>query len=351
MSLFGPRVVPLVGVDISPTAVRLLELGRSGARYRIEHYASEPLPRDAVTDKNIADVEAVGAAIARALARSGSKLKHAAAAVAGSAVITRVITMPADLSEDDLEGQIQVEANQYIPYPIEEISLDFEVIGPVSGNPEMNNVLLAASRTENVDMRVAALDLGGLTAKVMDVEAFALENAFPLIGSQLVASPDGIVAVADIGETMTTLVVLRNQRTIYAREQPFGGRQLTEAIARHYEMSWEDAARARFEGGLPASYGTDVLIPFREAVVQQVGRLLQFFYAGSEYTKVEQLVLAGTCASMDGLAARAGRAFDVPCCVANPLANMIAPSKSRDQLIRDTPALMVCAGLAMRSFD
>ena len=181
MGLFSPKAPPLIGVDISSTAVKLLQLSQSGGRYRVEHYAVEPLPPNAVVEKNIVEVEAVGEAIRRALSRSGAKTKFAAAAVAGSAVITKVIPMPADLSEEDLEGQIQLEANQYIPYPIEEVSLDFEPLGPVKDNPDMVNVLLAASRTENVDLRVAALDLAGLTAKVVDVEAFAMENAFKLI--------------------------------------------------------------------------------------------------------------------------------------------------------------------------
>ncbi|HET8553621.1 MAG TPA: pilus assembly protein PilM [Rhodanobacteraceae bacterium] len=351
MSLFTPKAAPLIGVDISSTAVRLLQLGRSGSRYRVEHYAVEPLPANAVVEKNIVEVEAVGEAIRRALSHSGSKLKHAAAAVAGSAVITKVITMPAELSEDDLEGQIQVEANQYIPYPIEEISLDFETLGPVRDNPEMNNILLAASRTENVDMRVAALDLGGLTAKVVDVEAFAMENAFRLVVDQLSVSRDALVAVVDIGETMTSLAILKNQRTVYSREQVFGGKQLTESIMRHYGMSQEDAARAKLQGGLPDAYEVEVLDPFRETVVQQVSRLLQFFYASSEHSKVDQLVLAGGCASIEGITELAEEQLDLPCCVANPLAGMNVPPRIRERLSRDAPALMIAAGLAMRSFD
>ncbi len=351
MSLFTPKSVPLIGVDISSTSVRLLQLGHNGGRYRVEHYAAEPLPAGAVVEKNIVEVEDVGQAIRRALSRSGSKLKHAAAAVAGSAVITRVITMPADLSENDLEGQIQVEANQYIPYPIEEVSLDFEVIGPVRDNPELNNILLAASRTENVDMRVAALDLGGLTAKVIDVEAFAMENAFRLLTDQLSVPRDSVVAVVDIGETMTTLAVLENRRTIYTREQVFGGKQLTESIMRRYGMPQEDAARAKVMGGLPETYGDDVLDPFRETVVQQINRLLQFFYASSEHGKVDQLVLAGGCAAIDGLGDMLEEQLDLPCCVANPLAGMPVATRIREQVEGDAPALMIAAGLAMRSFD
>ncbi|QDE38217.1 pilus assembly protein PilM [Luteibacter pinisoli] len=352
MGLFTPKAAPLIGVDISSTAVKLLQLSEAGGRYRVEHYAVEPLPPNAVVEKNIVEVEAVGEAIRRALARSGAKVKHAAAAVAGSAVITRIIPMSADLSEDDLEGQIQVEANQYIPYPIEEVSLDFEIVGPVRDNPEMNNILLAASRTENVDMRIAALDLGGLTARVIDVEAFAMENAFAMVADQLAVSRDALVAVVDIGATMTTLAVLKNQRTIYSREQVFGGKQLTDEIMRRYGLSYEEAGRAKRKGGLPESYEMEALEPFKESLVQQVSRLLQFFFAGSEYSRVDQVVLAGGCASIDGITEILEQQLGVPCVVANPLARMSLSSKVQAQtLAQDAPALMIAVGLAMRSFD
>lgn len=352
MGLFAPKAPPLIGVDISSTAVKLLQLSQSGTRYRVEHYAVEPLPPNAVVEKNIVEVEAVGEAIRRALSRSGAKTKHAAAAVAGSAVITKVIPMPADLSEDDLEGQIQVEANQYIPYPIEEVSLDFEVVGPVKDNPDMVNVLLAASRTENVDMRVAALDLGGLTARVMDVEAFAMENAFKLIADQLSVGRDAVIAVVDVGATMTTLIVLKNQRTIYSREQVFGGKQLTDEVMRRYGLSYEEAGMAKRQGGLPESYEIEVLEPFKEAMVQQISRLLQFFFAGSEYSKVDQIVLAGGCAAIPGVSDMVEEQLGVPCCVANPLASMSLSSRVQAQaLAQDAPALMIACGLALRSFD
>lgn len=352
MGLFTPKAPSLIGVDISSTAVKLLQLAQVGQRYRVEHYAVEPLPPNAVVEKNIVEVEAVGEAIRRALNRSGAKTKFAAAAVAGSAVITKIIPMPADLSEDDMEAQIQVEANQYIPYPIEEVSLDFEVIGPIKDNPDMVNVLLAASRTENVDLRVAALDLGGLGAKVMDVEAFAMENAFRLIADQLAVPKDAVVAVVDVGATMTTLIVLKNQRTIYSREQVFGGKQLTDEVMRRYGLSYEEAGLAKRQGGLPESYEIEVLEPFKEAMVQQISRLLQFFFAGSEYSRVDQVVLAGGCASIAGIAAMVEEHLGVPCAVANPLANMSLSSRVQAQtLAQDAPALMIACGLALRSLD
>jgi len=352
LNFFQTKSMALLGVDISSSAVKLLQLSRSGGRYRIEHYAVEPLPPNSVVEKNIVAVEPVGEALRRALARSGSKLKLAASAVAGSSVITKVITMPAELDEDALEEQIQVEANQYIPYPIEEVSLDFEVLGPVKDAPGSVNVLIAASRLENVDLRVSALELAGLTAKVIDVEAFAMENACKLIADQLTVPSDAVVAVVDIGATMTTLIVLKNQRTIYSREQVFGGKQLTEEVMRRYGLSYEEAGAAKRQGGLPESYEVEVLEPFKEAMVQQISRLLQFFFAGSEYNKVDQIVLAGGCASIAGVHEMIEEQLGVPSVVANPLANMSLSSRVQAQtLTQDAPALMIACGLALRSFD
>ena len=178
-------------------------------------------------------------------------------------MITKIIPMPAELDEDDMESQIELEAVNYIPYPIEEVNLDFEVLGAMPGNPEMVQVLLAASRAENVEMRASALEVGGLTAKVMDVEAFAIENAYALIAGTLNIPHDGIVALVDVGATMTTLSILRNGRNIYSREQVFGGKQLTDEVMRRYGLSYEQAGLAKRQGGLPESYEIEVLEPFK----------------------------------------------------------------------------------------
>jgi type IV pilus assembly protein PilM len=359
VGLITKSQAPLVGVDISSTAVKLLQLSRSGsgAGYRVEHYAVEPLPPTAVVEKNIVEVEAVGDAIRRAMSRSGSRARHAAAAVAGSAVITRVIPMAADLDEDDLESQIELEAANYVPYPIEEVNLDFEVLGPMPGNPEMVQVLLAASRAENVETRASALELGGLTPRVMDVEAFAVENAFALLADGLGQQGqglrrDGLAALVDVGATMTTLNILRNGRSLYSREQVFGGKQLTDEVMRRYGLSYEEAGLAKRQGGLPESYEVEVLEPFKEALVQQISRLLQFFYAGSEFNRVDQVVLAGGCASIPGMAAMVEEQLGVPTAVANPLAHMtLGPRVQAHALAQDAPALMIACGLALRSFD
>ena len=268
--IFKPKKPPVLGLDISSTAVKLLELGKSGDRLRVESYAVEPLPPNSVIEKNISDVEAVGEAIKRVVKRSGSRTRFAAAAVAGSAVITKTVSMPANLSEDELEQQIQLEADQYIPYPLEEVNLDFEVLGPTENDPERVDVLLAASRSENVDVRVAAIELAGLKAKIIDVEAYAIENAFQLLAPQLPEQGiDQTIAVVDVGATMTTLNVMHDLKNIYTREQVFGGKQLTEEIQRRYGLSYEEAGMAKRQGGLPDNYVPAVLEPFMETMASR----------------------------------------------------------------------------------
>ncbi|HBO3575165.1 TPA: type IV pilus assembly protein PilM [Pseudomonas aeruginosa] len=351
LGLIKKKANTLLGIDISSTSVKLLELSRSGGRYKVEAYAVEPLPPNAVVEKNIVELEGVGQALSRVLVKAKTNLKSAVVAVAGSAVITKTIEMEAGLSEDELENQLKIEADQYIPYPLEEVAIDFEVQGLSARNPERVDVLLAACRKENVEVREAALALAGLTAKV--VEAYALERSYALLSSQLGADTDQLtVAVVDIGATMTTLSVLHNGRTIYTREQLFGGRQLTEEIQRRYGLSVEEAGLAKKQGGLPDDYDSEVLRPFKDAVVQQVSRSLQFFFAAGQFNDVDYIVLAGGTASIQDLDRLIQQKIGTPTLVANPFADMALNGKvNAGALASDAPALMIACGLALRSFD
>ena len=353
MALLRRGLPQLLGIDVSATSVKLLEMSRTGGRYRVESYAVEPLPPNAVSEKTITDVQLVGEAIGRAVKRAGTRTKLAACAVPGSAVITKIISMPNDLGELDLEEQIRVEADQYIPYSMDEISLDFSIIGPTQGDSSRIDVLLAASRSENVDSRVGALEIGGLKAKVVDVEAFALENTMQLISTQ--AGPIAnahIVAVMDVGATTSTLSVLEDSKIIYTREQLFGGRQLTEEIQRRYGISYEEAGMAKRQGGLPDNYEPEVLRPFMESMAHEVNRALQFFYSSNQIGSVDHVMLAGGCACIPGIDAMVQGKIDTPTSIANPFRLMTTAPRVRAQaLTSDAPALMIACGLALRSFE
>ncbi len=343
----------VLGVDISTAAIKLLELSWAGSRYKVESYAVSPLPLDAVVDKSITDVDVIANAIKAAVKQSGTKTKKACVAVAGSSVMTKIISMPATLTEDEMEDQILVEADQYVPYSLDEVNLDFEVQGVTENDPEMVDVLLAASRRENVEDRVEALAKAGLEASIVDVEAFAMENAFSVFSEQLPESTNNqAVAIMDIGATMSTLNVVHNDRTVYTREQSFGGKQLTEEIQRRYGLSFEEAGLAKKHGGLPDNYSVDVLDPFKKAVVQQISRSLQFFTSSNVNEKIGNIVLAGGCASIAGIDKIVEQDLGIPVFIANPFINMALSNKVKPQsLSNDAPSMMISCGLALRSFD
>lgn len=353
MSWFNRGQSVVLGVDISTAAVKLLELSKSGARYKVESYAVSPLPQDAVVDKNIANIDVIANAIKLAVKQSGTKTKQVCVAVAGSSVMTKNIQMPGSLTDDEMEEQILVEADQYVPYSLDEVNLDFEVQGQSENNSEMVDVLLAASRRENVEDRVEAIEKAGLKTKIVDVEAFCMENAFSLLGDQLPDSIDNqTFAIADIGATMSTLNVLHNGRTVYTREQGFGGKQLTEEIQRRYGLSYEEAGLAKRHGGLPDNYIADVLEPFKKAMVQQIARSLQFFVSSSMNRGIDNIVLAGGCSSIAGLEKLVEQNLGIPAYVANPFINMSLSNKVKPQsLSNDAPSMMIACGLALRSFD
>jgi len=352
LNFLEKKARPVIGLDISSTSVKLLELSRHGDRYRVETYAVKPLPPNAVVEKNINDQEAVAEVIRAMVKQSKTKLKYAAVAVAGSAVITKMIDLPAGLSDDAMETQISLEADQYIPFPLEEVAIDFEVQGISPRNPDQVEVLLAACRRENVEMRASVLQLSELVPEKVDIEAYSMERAFELISEQLEDQEGQVVAIIDIGATMTTLSVLVDGKTVYTREQLFGGKQLTEEIQRRYGLSREEAGLAKKQGGLPDDYESEVLAPFKEAVVQQVTRSLQFFFSASQYNDVDYIILAGGVASLEGLVGLIEEKLGTQTVVANPFARMSVSSRvNAVSLANDAPSLMIVTGLAMRSFD
>ena len=344
----------LLGLDITTSSVKLIELTESGRSYRVESYSAEPTPPNAINEKAIVDAEAVGEAVRRAVKRSGTKTKDVAIAISDDAAITKVIQMPSNLSNNDLEGQVELQADQYIPFPMEEVSFDFEVVGPSDRDPDMLDVLLVATRSENVEQREVAVQAAGLGARIVDVEAFAVENACQLLTHQMPdAGADKFVAIVDFGASTTTFSVLKDLKVIYTRDFAFGGQQLTEEIMRTYGLSMEDAGRAKKEGGLPSNYQPEVLDAFIDDMSQQVSRSLQFFLAsGSGREQPDQILVCGGCANIPGVADVVGSRVGIPTEIGDPLGQMKLSSKAKAQGVRsDATALLTACGLALRSFD
>ena len=350
----GKKHHALLGVDFSAAAIKVLELGRSGSSYRVESFAVEPLPDGAVVDKECRDAGAIGAALERAVKRSGTRLKHCAMAVPSSTIITRTLRLSSKLSEAELEGQVSVEADQYIPYNIEDVSIDFQVLGKNAANPELIDVLVVASRREHVESRIAIAEAARLTPEVVDVEAYAVDHATRLLLEQL---PDReakpIVAVVDVGSQVTSVYVMsQDQGVIYTREQDFGGRLLTEEIMRRYDMDMQQAGNAKIHGELPPDYAASVLEPFKQNMMDQVQRLLQYFYVTRPQDTIDQIFLGGGCAAIAGIDEMLEDVTGTPVMIANPFRGMpLARRVNQQRFLNDAPATLTACGLAMRGFS
>ena len=384
---FARQQPPLLGIDIGSAAVKLLELGPAAAKraskglepLRVEALALEPLPPNAVVEKKIADVAQVGQAIARALRRSGSKTKRAAVAVAGSAVMTKILSLSADLSEAEMEAQIQLESDQYVPYPLDEVNLDFEVIGPTPGAHDKVDVLLAASRREHIDDRVAALAQAGLSAVIVDIESNAVETAcgalLAHLGPGTQPGTSRLTAVADIGATTTTLHVLHAGQSIYTREQSLGGQQLIAEVQQRADLTGDplgdqagnqtsnplsdrvgdrlgaqDQALAQLAAA-PAEHQREILAPFQDSLARQLGRALQFFYSSTAFDRVDEVLLTGAVTQVPTLDQPLAERLALPVRMLDPLAGMALCADLDPHLVRNhRSAMLIALGLALRRF-
>lgn len=354
LSILNPKARSLVGLNISSSAVKMVELssGRGGG-YQLECYAIEPLPEGAVMDGNISDHEGVSATIGRCWKRLDTSTKFVAMALPTAAVITKKIILPAGLRESVMEVQVESEANQYIPFTLEEVNLDFQVIGPVPNSSDEVEVLIAASRKEGVEDRVACAEGARLKPVVMDVESYAALAAFDLVRDQFpVGTTERIFALVDIGANAMKVTVLKGDQQIYNREQAFGGNQLTQDMVRAYGMSYEEAESLKRTGPMPDNYETEILKPFLDNLALEISRAMQFFFTTTQFSEVDHIVLMGGGALLPGVADVVAERTQIDTTVANPFANMTIAQRVRSkQLLADAPSLMVACGLALRRFD
>ena len=354
LSIFNNKARALIGVDISSSSVKMVELASNGKDgYRVERYTIEVLPKDVVSDGNIVNLEAAAESVKRAWKKLATSTKLVAIALPASAVITKKIIVPAGQREEELEVQVESEANQYIPFALEEVNLDFQVLGPAASSPDEIEVLIAASRKEKVEDRVAVVEAAGLKPIVMDVESYAVLSSFELIEKQFPDAGKGqIIALVDVGANVMNLTVLRNDQQLYAREQAFGGNQLTQDIARHYGMSFEEAEAAKRSNNLPDNYEAELLRPFMESMALEISRALQFFFTSTQFNQINHIVLSGGCAVIPGADEVVASRTQINTVVANPFADMVLSDRVRAKnLLTDASSLMVACGLALRRFD
>jgi len=352
--LFKRRPPALIGVDISSSSIKMVEIAQIGSGiYQVDRYAIESLPKDSVTEGNINNLDAVSEALKRCHNRLGSNIKNLALALPNAAVITKRVLVPAGQTEEELEQEVEDQANQYIPFALDEVNLDFQVLGPAPNNDEEVEVLIAASRKERIVDLIAVAESAGLRAMVIDIDLFAAQTAFELIKAQLPdAGKDLNIAVVDVGSSIMQVNIIRNNQSIYLREQPFGGNQLTQEIQNRFGLSAEEAEAAKRAGGLPDYYQSEVLDPFVDMMGLEIARAMQFFFTSTQFNQVNYIVLCGGCAAIPGAAEIVQKRTQVETLIADPFANMALSSKIRPKtLSQDAPSLMVACGLAMRRFD
>lgn len=353
-SLFSQQLAPMLGLDVSASSVKLVELGQDkSGNLILECCAIVPLERGWINDGNIEKFDEVAEALRRLIKKSGTKTKNVAMALPPSAVITKKIVLPGGMTDHDLEMQVESEANQYIPFPLDEVSLDFCILGPSANATGDVDILIAASRREKVQDLQGLAEAAGLKPVIVDVKSYASRLAASrLIASMPDHSAERIVALFEVGSLTTSMQVIRNDEVLYDRDQAFGGAQLTQLIVRQYGFSPEEAETKKCSGDLPEDYRSTVLQPFIESLVQEIGRALQFFFTSTTHNKVDLVMLAGGSASLPGLTAMVTKQSGFACMVANPFEGMhIAESVGQKKMLLEAPSYLTACGLALRRFS
>jgi len=343
----------MLGLDISSSSVKLVELGQNKAGSLVlDRCAIEPLERGWITDGNIEKFDEVADAVRRLVKRSGTKTKNVAMALPPSAVITKKITLPGSMSDSELELQVEIEANQYIPFPLDEVSLDFCVVGPSANSAGDIEVLIAASRKEKVQDVQGLAEAAGLKPVIVDIESYASRLATSRLIENLPNKGAGsIVALFEVGALTTSMQVIRNGEVLYDRDQAFGGAQLTQLIVRQYGFSLEEAESKKRSGELPDDYESIVLRPFVESMVHEIGRALQFFFTSTPHNKVDCVMLAGGSAALSGLTAAVTKHTTFACSLVNPFDGMeIGEYVRLNKMTREAPSYLTACGLALRRF-
>lgn len=347
---FSPKKQPLIGIDITSSAVKLLEIHPYGNKLQVASYGTAPLENGAVADQRIKDYKSVARTIKRVIDRTQPSTTRTAIAVPTATVITRTLSLPLELSDDEMEALVMMEADQHIPYPLNEVVIDFQRQPPLNADDENQPILLVACRKEVTDQLDYVLKEAGLEPLVTDVESLAMERSLGLILGKL-PNPENnqVVAVIDVGAITTTLNVLDDGEIIYSQDQIFGGKQLTDEIQRFYGLSREEAELAKKIGNLPADYTSELLQPFKKTLIQQIERQLQLFYSSTSYSDIDCLILAGGSSAIENLPQSVQYQIGCPTYLANPFVDMLLSDKvNAVALAQDAPAIMIACGLAMR---
>ena len=360
MGLFSRTGEPLIGIDISASGIKLIELAGSRGGYELKSMAIVPLPRDAIVENTVIDSMAVSQGLLDAIEIARPSTRKAAIAVSGNAVIIKTVTMPT-ATEFELEAQIEFEADQHVPYDIDDVYLDFEILGEVPDSPDEMEVVLAACKREVVDDYQLVLSEAGIEAKCVDCAVFALENALETtqVSSKGLSEGDepiddeaaAAVALVNIGANLVNINIMINGQMTFVRDQFYGGQNLTEEIQKEHGISYqaaEDMKTERFSEISP-----EALERFYVGLTSELVRSLDFYAANHAEHPVQKLLLTGGSALIPDIANELEQRLGIESEVINPFVNINASSKKfdMDYLNRIGPSMMVPIGLALRGFD
>jgi len=348
-----------MGIDISSTAIKLVELGGGRSGYELKSLAVVPLPRDAIVEGTIIDSMAVSQALLDAIEIANPSTRNVALAVSGNAVIIKTVTMPS-ATEFDLEGRIEFEADQHIPYDISDVYLDFQIVGKARDSDADMDVVLAACKREMVEDYQLVLSEAGLSVKCVDCAVFALENAVEMVlekekegAAAALEGEEGAKAVAlvNIGANLININVLLDGQMAFVRDQFFGGQNLTEEIQKQHNVGYQAAEQMKQENF--SGIHPDVIERFYSGLTSELIRSLDFYSANHADNPVQKIVLTGGTALIPGIAIEIEERIGIPAVVVNPFSAIKCSGKKfdLDYLNRIGSMMAIPVGLALRSFD
>ena len=339
----------LVGLDIGTSSVKAVQLQRSRKRYRLVELGIAPLHPDTIVDGQIMDADAVTNAIRQIFAENKIGLKDVAVSVSGHSVIVKKIAVP-QMKPDELREGIAWEAEQHIPYSIEDVNLDFQILGSGDNGKGEMDVLLVAVKKDIVNQYLAVISAAGLRAAVVDVDAFAVENAFEM--SERVR-PDEVVALVNIGAAITTINVIRGGCSEFTRDSALAGNRYTESLQKGLGLSYEQAETLKM-GGTVQGHDVAEARPVFEMVngelAGEIRRSFEFYRSSMQGGAIDRVVLSGGGSRLPDLPSYLSHALDLPVEIANPLREITADPRKFDPeyLSFIAPQMAVGVGLALR---
>ena len=350
MALFGKRK-GLVGVDIGSSAVKAVELkpgGKGGDEYQLVNIGTEPLPPEAIVDGAIMDSGAVIDAIQRLFTSQKIKTNEVATSVSGNAVIVKKISLP-QMSTEELAESIHWEAEQYIPFDIQDVSLDYEVIdgGGSGGNMD---VLLVAVKKDKISDYTSAISQAGRSPLVVDVDVFALQNCYEI---NYGIDPGRVVALLNIGASIMNINIVKGATSIFNRDIAVGGNQYTDAIQKELNLSFDQAEAlkkgARVEGAAPENLHP-IIQAVSENIALEIQKTFDFFRATSSEDRIDRIFLSGGTAKIQGLRDLLAERFEAGVEILNPFNSVTYNPRDFDpEFINEMgPSAAIAVGLAAR---